>query len=356
MTTGIAEYNQTEAALADLSSRYGGVIFEVSTTKGIDEAKKARAEVRGYRTSLETMRKDIKAPALERCRMIDAEAKRITEELLALETPIDDQIKKEEARKEAERQKKIEAERLRVAGIRASIASISEKPLLSIGLASVDIESLVESVESIEIDAQFGEFHGEAMIARNEAVAKLRQMGAEKRAAEEQAVILKAEQDERDRMAKIESERLAAERAEQERVAQVERDRLAAEKAEQYRIIEQERAKLAAERAEFDRQKAQAEAEAQEKIRANQCAAAEEIEHQNAAAKVAAEKSAETSGPDMVEIAKIAEIVSTAPDQIETALIIRSAYQPEFIRKMVADSLAKYGIVVDSVELDEVAV
>jgi len=28
----------------------------------------------------------------------------------------------------------------------------------------------------------------------------------------------------------------------------------------------------------------------------------------------------------------------------------------EFIRKMVADSLAKYGIVVDSVELDEVVV
>ena len=28
----------------------------------------------------------------------------------------------------------------------------------------------------------------------------------------------------------------------------------------------------------------------------------------------------------------------------------------EFIRKMVADSLAKYGVVVDSIELDEVAV
>ena len=28
----------------------------------------------------------------------------------------------------------------------------------------------------------------------------------------------------------------------------------------------------------------------------------------------------------------------------------------EFIRKMVADSLAKYGVVVDSVELDEVVI
>lgn len=127
--------------------------------------------------------------------------------------------------------------------------------------------------------------------------------------------------------------------------------------AERLRIQAEEeakaRAKVEAEQREAERVKAQGEAEVQEKIRANQRAAAEEIERQNAAAKVAAEKSAETSGPDMVEIA---EIVSTAPEQIETVLLIRSAYQPEFIRKMVADSLAKYGVVVDSVELDEVVV
>jgi len=45
-----------------------------------------------------------------------------------------------------------------------------------------------------------------------------------------------------------------------------------------------------------------------------------------------------------------------APSQIETVLVIRSAYPQGFIRKMVADSLEKYGVVVDSVELDEVVV
>ena len=35
----------------------------------------ARAEVRGYRTSLEKLRKEIKAPALARCNAIDTEAK-----------------------------------------------------------------------------------------------------------------------------------------------------------------------------------------------------------------------------------------------------------------------------------------
>ena len=40
--TEIAEYSQTAAALSDLRHRFLGVAFNVSTTKGMDEAKKAR--------------------------------------------------------------------------------------------------------------------------------------------------------------------------------------------------------------------------------------------------------------------------------------------------------------------------
>ena len=50
-----------------------------------------------------TKRKEIKAPALVRCKLIDEETKRITSELLALEVPIDEQIKAEEKRLRAER-------------------------------------------------------------------------------------------------------------------------------------------------------------------------------------------------------------------------------------------------------------
>lgn len=112
--TAIVEYSQTEAALADLASRYKGVVFEVLTVKGMDAAKKARAELRDYRTSLESKRVEIKAPALERCRLIDAEAKRITAALVTLEEPIDAQIKAQEARRDAEKREKerLEAERI----------------------------------------------------------------------------------------------------------------------------------------------------------------------------------------------------------------------------------------------------
>jgi colicin import membrane protein len=80
----IQEYNQTAAALSELRARYSRK-YDVSTTAGMTEAKAARAAVRGYRVALEKTRIEIKAPALERTRLIDAEAKRITAELLAIE-------------------------------------------------------------------------------------------------------------------------------------------------------------------------------------------------------------------------------------------------------------------------------
>lgn len=101
--TPIAEYSETAAALADLRQKYEKVVFQVATKDGMQVAVKARAELRGYRVALEKKRVEIKAPALERTRLIDAEAKRITAELSALEDPIDSLIKQEEGRKERER-------------------------------------------------------------------------------------------------------------------------------------------------------------------------------------------------------------------------------------------------------------
>src|SRR3990167_5126551 len=100
--TPIAEYSKTAAALADLANRYKSVVFDVATREGMLAAIKGRAEIRGYRVALEKTRVEIKAPALERARLIDTEAKRIKEALEALENPIDQAIKAEEGRKERE--------------------------------------------------------------------------------------------------------------------------------------------------------------------------------------------------------------------------------------------------------------
>lgn len=49
-------------------------VVEYSATKGDKAARAARLELVTLRTALEKKRAEIKAPALERCRVIDAEA------------------------------------------------------------------------------------------------------------------------------------------------------------------------------------------------------------------------------------------------------------------------------------------
>lgn len=314
----IQEYSQTEAGLQELRSRMGGVVYDVATTKGMDAARKDRRECVTLRTSLEAMRKEIKAPALERCKLIDSEAKRITEEILKLERPIDEAIKAEEARKEAEKAEKARIEQERVDGIKAKIQTIKEYPLKAINLTAAKLAEVLPNVEAIQIDAEeYQEFQGEAQFVLMESVSKLKQILSDKQAAEAEAARIKAEQEaeaarlkaekeEADRKAAEERGKLEAERAELERLRkedearrqeedrklrearEAEEAKLKAERDAEEKRIAEERAKLeaeaAAKQAEIDRQQRELE-EARAK------AAAEERARQEAeAARIAAEK------------------------------------------------------------------
>ncbi|MCB5286032.1 MAG: hypothetical protein LHW45_10670 [Candidatus Cloacimonetes bacterium] len=262
----IQEYSQTEAGLQELRSRMAGVVYDVATTKGMASAKKDRRECVTLRTSLEAMRKEIKAPALERCKLIDSEAKRITEEILKLERPIDEAIKVEEARKEAEKAEKARIEQERVDGIKAKIQTIKEYPIKAINLTAAKLAEVLPNVEALSItEDDYQELTAEAQYAKMGSVAKLKEILAQKQAAEAEADRIKAEQE-------AEAARLRAEREEAERKAaeesaklEAERAKLEAERKEQERIRaedekkirearEAEEAKLKAERAELERQ------------------------------------------------------------------------------------------------------
>ena len=54
--SAVVEYSATEAALADLRSRYQNVVFDVATTKGDKAARAARLELVTLRTTLEKKR------------------------------------------------------------------------------------------------------------------------------------------------------------------------------------------------------------------------------------------------------------------------------------------------------------
>jgi hypothetical protein len=198
----LTEFSRVEAGLAALRAKHGNTVYEVSTTAGMDAAKAARAEIREPRFAVEKVRKAAKAPLLAIGRRIDAEAARITEAILAIEMPIDDQIKLEEARKVAEREAKraAEVERLR---LEAAAKLKAEEERLAAERSEIAAEQARLSAERARIDAEAAEARREAeleMAAQRKAIAEERALAeAEaRRVADEQAA---------------EAKRLAAERA-----------------------------------------------------------------------------------------------------------------------------------------------
>lgn len=246
--TEIAEYSPTAAALAGLRARLSNVAYDVTTGKGLDIAKKDRAEVRDLRVALEKKRVELKAPALERSRLIDAEAKALTAELVALEKPIDDQIKAEERRKEAEKAAREEQAREEAAFIQGQFDTMRENIAFCAGQSAQTIRNVISDFTGLQITLEvFGDRTGEAQQAKTETLARLEVMHAAAAAHEAEVA----------RMA-TEREELARQRAEQEAREKAERERVAAEQAEQA-------AKLAAERKAFEQEQAKARAEVQDR-------------------------------------------------------------------------------------------
>jgi hypothetical protein len=88
----IAEISRVETGLAKLRADYFGVVYEVHLSEGLEAARAARRAIREPRFEVEKIRKAGKAPLLALGKMLDAEAARITRELVAIENPIDAQI------------------------------------------------------------------------------------------------------------------------------------------------------------------------------------------------------------------------------------------------------------------------
>ncbi len=244
----IQEYSQTAAALSILREKYGRQ-FDVTTTKGMIEAREARAVVKGYRVALEKVRQEIKAPALEHTRLIDAEAKQITAELLAIEEPIDRAIKAEETRKAEEKAARERAETARIAAIAARISGIRNRVADVANQPAEVIRAALDQAQTLELtEAEFGEFLPNALEALAETQATLQTALENRIAYEAEETRLKAERE-------VEAARLKAEREELARLREAE----AARKAEQAKIEAEAKAKADADAAAI-RQQQEAEA------------------------------------------------------------------------------------------------
>jgi colicin import membrane protein len=264
MSTQIQEYSATKAALATLADQYKGVVYDVTTKEGMQAAKAGRNEIRGYRTALEAKRVEIKAPALERCRLIDAEAKRITAELEALENPIAAQIKVEEDRIAAEKAAKEEALRKRTEDIMNRMQAMRELPITSFSATSEQMQEYITALEAQQITEEtFGDFQSDAENLKQATLAtmklnlntKLQQEAEAKRLAAEREELERKQAEQAARDAEAARLREEAERASRLKIEEEER-------AARLRIEEQQRA-ARAEQEELER-KERAEREAKE--------------------------------------------------------------------------------------------
>ena len=238
----IDAYSATERGLAELRARLTGRVYDVTTGKGMDEARKDRAECRSLRVNLEAKRKEIKAPALDYCRRIDSEAKRFTAEIEQMEDPIDQQIKAEEARKEAARAERERAEAERLAAISAQIDRVRNMPSLYVTATPAVISEAIAELQGMDLNALFDDVHRpRAVEAQQAAIDTLTALHSERLAAIAEAARLAAERAElerieaatraaREQQEREMAERAAALRAEQEAFAAAQR--AAAEAAE----------------------------------------------------------------------------------------------------------------------------
>lgn len=271
--TVLVEYSRTEAALVALRAKFADAKFDLTTTAGDKAARAARLELVTLRTGLEKKRKELKAPAVEFGKKIDDEAKRINSEILALEEPIDQQIKADEKRREAER---LERERLaaeRAAGFRAKIDAIRACVTKAQGLSSDRISDGIAKVEAIATDAvTWEEFASEAEQAKTITLAAMRNLRDLAKVREEEAARIEAQ--------RLENERIAAEQ------------RAAAEAlAAQQKALAEQAAAIAAQQKALDDAKAEEVARIEREQRAEAArlereAAVQAAEHERQAAEL----------------------------------------------------------------------
>lgn len=265
VSDAMSEFDAVSAGLAELAARFPvDVVYDVSTGKGMVEAVAHRAAWRDPRLAVERLRKQAKAPVIALGKDIDARAAWLTEQLLLGERPIDEQIKAEEARKEAIRLKKINDEFARTQAIQDAIAEIHMDAMTLAGKPSATIAAGIEAMRSMVLEPMvFQDQMAQAQAAKAAALAKLDLAHKAALHTEAEAAKLAADRAELEQLRKAAAEAAAAKAIadEAQRAAQrAEAARLAEERAAIDKAQRESADRIAAQQAEIDRQRAELEA------------------------------------------------------------------------------------------------
>jgi colicin import membrane protein len=278
--------------------------YDEKTTAGMKAAVEKRGSMRTVRVDIEKTRKEFKAPLLDAGKLLDTRAKEITAEIEVIEAIHDGRIKAEEARKEAEKKARADAEKKRLDGIHDKIADLRAQAVAMLGKPATDIAAQREIVAAVEVSIDsYGELTGLAQLAKDDALAQLDQLHERQTAQEEQERKLEAE--------RIEFQRQQDEAAERERLAAAER---AETEARAKAVREAEEARLKAERAQADADRLarqQAEDTERARIQADIDRQRRELEEQQATAR------REEEERDQAERDRVAAAAKAEQDRID---------------------------------------
>lgn len=221
VTNQVAEFNTIEAGLAELAKRYQGVAYDVSTTKGMDEAKQARMAIREVRYKAQNLLTATKKPLNDIKAQVDELAKRIIARIEAIEEPIDKQIKAEEQRKADEKAARERAEAEARAQVQTRIDAIREFLVRASGATCQELADMGAELEAMDISLElYGDRTGEALQLRNEVMSKMVALStAEAERVMREQELARQEAELAERRAAFEAEQEAARKAQAEREA-----------------------------------------------------------------------------------------------------------------------------------------
>lgn len=202
-----------EDQLASAKRAAGRVKYDIATKDGMAKAKELRATFVSIRTTADKAKTAAKRPIDESGKLILAHFNKLAEAAKAEEAKHDQAIKDEEARIEAEKQRKLAEERARIEAIEGRIAHIRDIPAKFRDAESEVVQAMLDKMLQTQLEpAKYDEHLEEALTEWNKTIDALRELHTKaldreaeaKRIAEERAELarLKADQEEREKAAR----------------------------------------------------------------------------------------------------------------------------------------------------------
>lgn len=267
----LIEFRKQDEVIAEIREKYTGMTV---AQHGYKAVRAARLELKTLRCSVENLRKDLKADVLERGRLIDAEAKRLTALLEPIENALAAEEKAEDDRKAAELQAIKEAAEKKLQARVDAVVALGGTPQILV-LRAMDEERFEAYLQEVERESEARE--QARLIEHQERARREAEEEAERKRIQEARDAELARQQEELRQRELElaeARRLEEQEAKRlrEELEQLQADlrRQQAETAERERVAMAEQRRIEAERAaeEARKEAERLEAERQERLEA----------------------------------------------------------------------------------------